>query len=100
MLGDVDSSWPTVFGTVNNEANVRLDRTTGEKLYLSIDVRIFFAEQLQNICQRAFLRGHINDNAHRTSFVVAHDQYYSMIEVGISKRGRRDQKLTGKRNMY
>jgi len=32
--------------------------------------------------------------------VVAHYQYYSMIEVGISNRGRRNQKLTDERIIY
>jgi len=84
---------------MDDEANFRLDGTTGKKTYLSRNVRILFTEHRQNICQRAFLRWHIYDNAQRPTFVVAHYEYYSMIEVSIPKRWRRNQKLTGERNM-
>jgi len=72
MLVNSDGSWPSILGTVDYEANFRLDRATGKNTHFSRNVRALLAEHLQNVCYWSFFRWHIDDNAHCATFIVAH----------------------------
>jgi hypothetical protein len=81
---------------MDNEANIRLDWSTGKDAYLTRSRHVLGAERLEKACQRAFFQWQIDSNADRAFLVVLHNQNDSVIKARIANCRRRDQKLTRK----
>src|SRR6516164_9420245 len=88
---------PTVIGTVDHEADFRLDRAAREDAHASRNVAFLLAERLENAGERLLSDRLVDDDPDGTARAVLNDQDDGTREAWVAYPGRGDQQLAGER---